>query len=155
MKQSLRFIESLENYTWKVITRLSPTLPWLWVGLVVMVISASLITAKSSLAGTNGRVEAAVVAASVGDYDVAQSLWEKQIPVERGAEDMIYPDRVIEREIAKYQELLAKYPGHRDIYLVLSQLHSQIGESEQAKDYLEMARELDPNNLMLKPEFRN
>lgn len=146
MKQSLRFFESLENYTWKLITRLSPTFPWLWVGLVVLVISASLITAKSSLVGASGSIEAAVVAASVGDYDVAQSLWEKQIPVERGAEDKIYPDRVIEREITKYQELLTKYPGHRDIYLVLAQLYAQIGESEQTRVYLEMARELDPNN---------
>ncbi len=146
MKQSLRFFESLENYTWKVITRFSPTLPWIGVGLVVMVISASLITSKSSLAGAGGRVEAAVVAASVGDYDVAQSLWEKQIPVERESEDMIFPKRVVEREITKYQELLAKYPGHRDIYLVLAQLYVQIGEREQAQDYLEMARELDPNN---------
>jgi tetratricopeptide (TPR) repeat protein len=146
MKQSLRFFESLENYTWKVVMRFSPTLPWIGVGLVVMVISTSLFTAKSSLAGTSGRVEAAVVASSVGDYDVAQSLWEKQLPTESGEEDLIYPKRAVEREITKYQELLAKYPGHRDIYLVLAQLYVQIGEREQAQDYLEMARELDPNN---------
>ncbi len=146
MKRAVGFWISLENYTWKVIVRSSPTLPWLWVGLVFLVISTSLITSKRSLAGAEGRVEAAVVAASVGDYDVAQSLWEKQIPEERLAEDMIYPERVVEREITKYQELLAKYPGHRDIYLVLSQLYSQIGESEQAQSYLEMVRELDPNN---------
>ncbi len=146
MKRAVGFWISLENYTWKVITRLSPTLPWLGVGLVVLVISTSLITSKSSLAGASGRIEAAVVAASVGDYDVSQSLWEKQLPTESGVEDMIYPKRVVEREIAKYQELLAKYPGHRDIYLTLSRIYGQIGDIEQTKSYLEMARELDPNN---------
>lgn len=155
MKKEQGFWRDLESYTWKIIGRLSPTLPWLGIGIIVLAITASAFELKASIVGTSGLADAAERAAAVGDYALARSLYEKQYKQEDDeqimgvgseVEELIFPEREVEREIAQYQELLTKYPGHRDICLVLAQLYVQIGEKEQAQDYLEMAKELDPNN---------
>ena len=155
MKKEQSFWQDLESYTWKIIARLSPALPWLGIGVIVLAIATSVLGLKTSLVGARGLVDAAVRAAKAGDYELARDLYEKQYKQEvseqvRGigseVEELIFPEREVEREIAKYQELLTKYPGHRDIYLVLAQLYDQIGEREQAQEYTELARELDPNN---------
>lgn len=154
MKESPGFWLSLESYTWKIIERVSPTLPWLGVGIFALIITMSTYDAKASLVSASGLVEAALRAAYVGDYAIAQDLWERQmikeeasvLGVESELEDRVYPERVVEREIEKYEGLLTKYPGHRDIYLTLANLYGQIDKSEQSEQYLELARELDPNN---------
>lgn len=151
MKKQVGFWGSFENYTWKVAERVSPALLYFVAGLILLVIGSSLVSGSASLAGARGLREASIRAARVGDYTKAQALWRSQ--QENGStsevEDIIFPHRVIEREIAKYEEMLVKYPGHRDIYLVLAKLYNQIGESEQATNYLELARELDPNNVLV------
>lgn len=51
----------------------------------------------------------------------------------------------IESEIAAWEKLLEKYPGHRDLYLNLAVLNWQISNEEKAKEHLKKAKELDPN----------
>lgn len=54
-------------------------------------------------------------------------------------------EKRIENKIAQWEEILEKYPGYRDAYLRLAVLNWQINNSEKAKEYLEKAKELDPN----------
>lgn len=151
MKKDVGFWGSFENYTWKLIERASPSLPYFVVGLMFLTIGSSIVSSKASLVGARDLREASIRAARAGDYASAQAMWSDQLETEPvgEVEDIVFPYLVIEREIAKYEEMLERYPGHRDIYLVLSKLHNQIGESEQATTYLELARELDPNNEMV------
>ncbi len=151
MKKHIGFWGSFENYTWKVVKRASPALPYFVAGLMLLVIGSSIASSKASLAGAGDLREASIRAARVGDYSKAQAMWSDQLETEPVGEleDIVFPHRVIEREIAKYEEMLERYPGHRDIYLVLAKLYNQIGESKQATTYLELARELDPNNETL------
>ena len=164
MKKQVGFWSSFENYTWKVGKRVSPALPYFAAGLMFLMIGSSIVSSKASLAGVHDLREASIRAARVGDYAKAQALWNDQSTITNNQtvlgnkseeEDLVFPHSVIEREIAKNEEMLEKYPGHRDIYLVLSKLYSQIGESEQATTYLELARELDPNNEKIKSQITN
>lgn len=156
MKKVVGFWGSFENYVWKVVMRASPTLPYFAAGLMLLVIGASTVSGKSSLAGARDLREASVKAARVGDYAKAQALWNNQAVLgNEGEEELVFPQRVVEREIAKYEEMLKRYPGHRDIYLAIAKLYDQIGESQLAKKYVELARELDPNNPMIKSQVRN
>lgn len=50
----------------------------------------------------------------------------------------------IEKEINQWEEILKKYPGHRDLYLRLAILNWQIKNDEKAKENLKKAKELDP-----------
>ena len=159
MKKQIGFFGSFENYTWKVVKRVSPALPYFAAGLVFFVIGSSIVSGKVSLAGARDLREASIRAARAGDYAKAQALWNVHqlqmtndqlgMGLESELEDIVFPQSVIEREIVKFEEMLERYPGHRDIYLVLSKLHNQIGQSEQATTSLELARELDPNNFVL------
>lgn len=159
------FWASLESYTWKVIGRVAPTLPYFGIGLMVSVMGASLLSAKTSVAGAYDLREASVRAARAGDYTTAQSLYnlhkslipnsQNVLGAESEVEDLIFPKRVVEREIQKYEVLLQEYPGHRDIYLVLAKLYAQIEISEESQKYYELARELDPNNATLKSQITN
>lgn len=155
MKRELSFWHDLESYTWKISARLSPALPWLGTGIVLFAITISMFGLKESMVGAHGLVDGAMRAAKVGDYVLARRLYEKQYTQEdseqvRGvrseAEELIFPERQVEREIARYEDLLNQYPGHRDIYLALAQLYSQIKRTQQAELYYNLARELDPNN---------
>ena len=122
MKKQVGFFGSFENYTWKVVKRASPSLPYFVAGFILLVIGSSIVSSKASLAGARDLREASIRAARVGDYTKAQAMWSDQL--EKGTisevEDIVFPYLVIEREIAKYEEMLERYPGHRDIYLVLS-----------------------------------
>lgn len=138
--------------------RVSASLPYLGTLVIGIMILSSLITHKASVAGTSSLREASVKAARVGDYDSAQKLYEKcqvsrcqdrVLGVMSEVEDLVFPMRPVQREIERYAELLTKYPGHRDIYLVLSKLYAQINMSAEAQRYHELARELDPNNEMV------
>lgn len=164
MKKRGGFWLSLESYTWEVVGRVAPTLPYFGVGIMVLVMGASIMSAKTSLAGAYDLREASIKAARVGDYAKAQALWNHQLTITNDQrvlgnmseeEDLVFPEIVVEREIEKYEELLKKHPGHRDLYLVLANLYGQIDEAEKAQDYYELARELDPNNATLKSLITN
>jgi tetratricopeptide (TPR) repeat protein len=58
---------------------------------------------------------------------------------------MIGPETRIEVEIAGWQVLVEEAPS-REGYEKLADLERQLGNDEQASRYLEMAREIDPNN---------
>ena len=59
----------------------------------------------------------------------------------------------IENEVIKWEEVLTKYPGYRDVYLRLAALNWKINNEEKAKEYLEKAKDLDPNSKIIK-EFK-
>lgn len=158
MKRVQSFWRDLENYTWKIIGRVSPALPWLGIALVLLTVIVSIRTSRTSLVGIRGLREAALHAARAGDYELAQHLWENRslgendrlvLGVESELEDLVYPERVVEREITRYETLLLKYPGHRDIYLWLAELNTQVGRIEKAQEFFDLAKELDPNNPVL------
>ena len=52
----------------------------------------------------------------------------------------------IEKEIQQWEQTLAKYPGHRDILIRLAFLNWQIKNDDQAQEYLQKAKHLDPNS---------
>lgn len=158
MKREASFLLSLESYTWKIIERVSASLPFLGTLVVGIMMLSSLITHKASVVGTSSLREASVKAALVGDYDAAQKLYEKcqvtqcqdrVLGVMSEVEDLVFPMQPVQREIERYTELLVKYPGHRDIYLVLAKLYTQVNMSAEAQRYYDLARELDPNNQMV------
>ena len=100
------------------------------------------------------------MAVEKGDYGLAQKLLTQEqtnkltINEVLGAgtelEELVYPERRIEHEIERQEELLAKYPGSRDILVALARLYREIGQEEQAQGYWEQARVLDPNNEIFK-----
>jgi len=56
----------------------------------------------------------------------------------------------IEGEILRWEEILEKYPGYRDVYLRLAVLNWQINNDEKAKENLQKAKDIDPNFEMTK-----
>lgn len=107
--------------------------------------------------------EAIRVAVSAGDYGAAQVLYEQcqvtrcngaldnVLGVESELEELVYPERVVEREIARYEGLNTTYPGHRDILVTLASLYGQLGQVEKQEYFLEEVRKLDPNNVIFRP----
>ncbi len=160
MKRKYSFWVDLERYTWKKLQVLSPALPMAGSGLIVVVIIASVLNANSSVVGARDPRELVERAARVGDYESAREMLNvlksqmTNSQMKQGSESelerLVYPERVIEREIEKYEDLLLTYPGNLEIYLTLSQLHAEIGNDERAAEYRENARILDPNNEIFK-----
>lgn len=150
MKKAEGFWRGLEKYTWKLVGR-SP-LPWAWVGVgaacSIIVISWSY--GGQTVVGARDIREVVERAAGRGDYDLARGLYEagdeKVLGAESEIEDKIYPERIVERRISEIEEKLKKYPGNREIYLILADLYGQVGNQELASEYREKARILDPNN---------
>ncbi len=145
MKKVDGFWGSLEQYTWKVVERSPLPQHWQWmaVGIVLVVFVGSAVGAKSSVAGAT-RLEAVVEkAARLGDYQLAQELWNEPMS---GLEDLVYPERKVERWIVELEAKLEQYPGNRQIYLTLADLYKQLGNSEKSDEYREKARILDPND---------
>jgi len=160
MKKVKGFWESLEAYLVKVIERsplpamlriaLQAGLPrywrWMAVGIVLVVIASSTVSAKNSAVGfttIQGLVERS---ARLGDYATARDLYTHYTkePLSQ-FEDLVYPERKVERRIVELEDKLLEYPVNRQIYLGLVQLYTQIGNSEKAEEYRERARILDPN----------
>lgn len=56
----------------------------------------------------------------------------------------------IEEKLLFYKELHKKQPTHRDVLLNLAILEHEIGNEVLASQYLEQARQLDPNNPVFK-----
>jgi tetratricopeptide (TPR) repeat protein len=122
--------------------------------IVVVVMATSAWSQSRSVASARSVRDVVVVAGRVGDYATARKVWgsrldsieDRVLGAEVEIEELIYPERVIEREIERYLVLLERYPGHRDVYLVLARLYQEIGEVEKGEYYWEQARILDPNN---------
>lgn len=151
-----RFLTSLSGYMWTRFNDLPVN--WWYVGTVVVVLTMlmSLVNRNNSMVGVTSTREAIERAAKAGDYELAQDLYEqcqvtqchdsRVLGAESELEDLVYPERRIEREIVRYEELNTKYPGSRAILITLYELYKQVGEEEKAKIFWEQARILDPNN---------
>lgn len=59
-------------------------------------------------------------------------------------------DKKIYEEIIFWNDIVKKYPNYRDGYLKLSTLFWKVRLDDQAKYYLEKAKEIDPNNDKVK-----
>lgn len=143
MKRKESFWNNLEKYGWSVVRR-SP-LPWAWigVGIVLSIMVISLVYGGQSVVGARNIEQVIGVAARQGDYQTAQKYWSESMGE---IEDIVYPERKVERRIAELEQKLDEYPGNRQIYLALGELYGELGNSERAEEYREKARILDPNN---------
>lgn len=156
MKQRASFWRSIERYGWRAIERIAPLLPALVITTIVLTMIVSFTSQKTSVASLHSLTEVVEKAARIGDYALAQKLdrevkgltTNEVLGVNSELEDLIYPERLVLREIERYKQLLALYPGHRDIYLTLAELYEQVSEYEAANEYWELARTLDPNNII-------
>lgn len=156
MKSELNFWRSLEEYSWKVMGRSPLPWPWVGVGVVAIVLCLSLLNVKNSMIGVRDVDEAIELAAKRGDYKVARMLFDSStntasetvvLGVKTELEDIVYPERIVEKQIIELENKLEKYPGNREIYHSLSTLYAQVGKQETANAYQEMARVLDPNKV--------
>lgn len=120
-----------------------------------MVLAASWGNVKNSTVGARGMGEVIERAASLGDYELAEKLYKSAagnvLGAESELEDVIYPEKVVERRIGELEEKLVQYLGNREIYLAIADLYEQLGEAEKSGEYREKARVLDPNNSIFQP----
>lgn len=156
VKKKDNFWEGLEKYGWRLVGR-SP-LPWRWVGIgvVLSMIGMSLINVKNSVAGANNEREVIELAARRGDYKLADTLYRQYsvsgieyrvLGAGSELEELVYPERVVERRAVELKTKLEDYPGNREIYLELATIYGQLGNGEESEEYREKARVLDPNNV--------
>lgn len=146
MKKGINFWLNLEAYSWAVIKRSKLSRSWreIVVGSIGMTLLVSVIGQRSSLSGARTVQEIVVKAGEAGDYQLARELYDDSMGE---LEDIVYPERKIERRIAELETALENYPSNREIYLSLGQLYGQLGQGENAERYLEKARILDPNQV--------
>jgi tetratricopeptide (TPR) repeat protein len=154
MKDEERFFTSLERYLRKMVARSALPRYWVWVasGGVIVVIEASVV-AKNGIVGARNIDEAVRIAARAGDYGMARGLIEQKnknieyrvLGANTELEDLVYPERKVERRVAELKDMLAKYPENKDIYTNLASLYFETGNNELAESYAEKARVLDPN----------
>lgn len=159
------FIDSLNNYTWKRLKTLPIKWGWVGVGIAASIIVISWSYSGQTMVGVRSEREAIEKAARLGDYKLAQELYEKchvsqchdgkVLGADSELEELVYPERKVEKEITKYEELNVKYPENRDILLMLSQLYNEIGNVEKSTEYREEARVLDPNSEIFKEMYTN
>lgn len=62
----------------------------------------------------------------------------------------INSEEKIHEEILSWKSVVEKFPNYRDAYLKLAALFWKVRLDDQAKFYLEKAKELDPNNETVK-----
>lgn len=156
MKRDNHFWSSLEEYS-RVVAKRSP-LPssWIVTGVAALIIVASIFGVKASFASITTYSDAALRAASLGDYPSAKKFFnastkmlsnDSVLGVKSELEDKIYPENIVEKKIIELEEKMTIYPGNREIFIELSALHAQLGNQEIADEYREKARILDPNNI--------
>lgn len=156
MKSEDGFFDNLGRYGLRVLERSRLPLYWRWIaiGLICIAMATSWSARDISVAGEIRVDEIAVKAASVGDYEAARKLLNQYAdePAARQGgslnhlEELVYPERKVERKIAELEARLVEYPGNRQIYLLLADSYDQIDHSEKSSEYLEKARVLDPND---------
>lgn len=155
MKSEERFFTSLEKYVRIVVGRSPLPKYWAWmVSGVALVVMGTSLAAQNGIVGARSTEEAVRIAAGRGDYTTAEAMWNNQAPNSNNQkvlgtntqlEDMVYPERKVERRIAELTLMLEKYPDNKDVYTNLAQLYFEIGNEGQATEYAEKARVLDPN----------
>jgi len=126
---------------------------WIWVGVGVAgaALGASITNVKNSVVGMTSVREVVEKAARVGDYELAQKLYQvsgiknQVLGAETELEDLVYPEEKLAREISRWEEALATYPGNREIMRGLAVLYEQVGEQDRAGELREQVRKLDPN----------
>lgn len=69
---------------------------------------------------------------------------------ERRVEGLWQERRQIEAEAQRLVELSKEYPDYRDLLYRLAVLEWELGNEEEARETLQEARRLDPNNPVLK-----
>ena len=97
------------------------------------------------MAGVSDLSEATALSAKLGDYELAQKLFDRGEVL--GLEDKVFPEKMVVNKIAELEQKLEEYPGNRIIFLSLAELHEQLGNQEVASEYREKARVLDPNEV--------
>ena len=159
MKNELNFWSSLEIYLRKIVGR-SP-IPYTYIGvlIVLLVLVTSVFNVKNSVVGLDSLGQVIIKSAKSGDYTLAEELFKKLevgqsgnniLGSESELEDVVYPEKIVERRIFQLENKLVEYPGNREIYLELAGLYGQLGHEEQSNEYREKARILDPNNDITK-----
>lgn len=149
MKTDSGFLAGIEDYTWKLAKRSPLPYPYLVVGMAMVVLALSAF--GKNINSAISMDTAIKMSTSYGDYSLAEKLLKESpnslvLGANSEIDDLVYPERVVERKIEELENSLEKYPGNREIYLQLAGLNEQIGKSEQAQQYSEMARVLDPNS---------
>lgn len=163
--QKPRFWRELERYVYLRVQRIPIDWRWVGVGLVVTAGTTSILSGYFNSPTLYASREAIIQeAASKGDYTLADKLYQENnelrivnnvLGVNAELEDLVYPERKLQREIEEGEERLAKYPSHRDILLTLTLLFRHAGEVERAQEYYEQAQILDPNSEIVKEVGRN
>lgn len=143
MKRKESFWNSLEKYGWSVVRRSPLPYTWIAVGLIGIVVVTSWLNHENSVVGARNIEQMVEIAARQGDYQTAQKYWGESM---REIEDIVYPERKVEKRIMDLEQKLDEYPGNRQIYLGLADLYKQLGNSEKSDEYREKARVLSPNN---------
>lgn len=158
IKPELSFGASLEKYTFKRLSAIPIKWQWIGIGLTTMVIGASIAAGYYSPSPLSSNEEEIIrMASGKGDYALAQKIYEsprlkeKVLGARSELEDLVYPERQLDRELIEKETLNEKYPNNRDILLNLSQIYEMLGDKERAEFVRESARILDPNN----PVFSN
>ena len=161
MKRRMNFWQSLERYGWKVVRRSPLSYAWMGIGGVLLVVVISWSYSSQTVVAAKNITEIIEMAAEQGDYETAKRLFEERIenlPAQAGIEyrvlgadteleDKVYPERIAEKRIAELELKLEQYPSSREMFVMLGNLYDQLGNKEMARQYLEMARVLDPNNV--------
>lgn len=148
MKKNGGFFESFEKYGWSVVGRSPLPRYWRWVGVgvILSIIVISWSYSGQTVVGARDIGEVIEKAARLGDYEKARELLNHYTnePLDH-LEDIVYPERKVERRIAELEAKLEQYPGNRQIYLGLAELYGQLGNREKTDEYREKARVLDPS----------
>ena len=63
---------------------------------------------------------------------------------------IVFPEETVREEIAELEATLEDQPGYRDLLLRLAVLYWQVYDEPQSQAYFEEARNLDPNNEIVK-----
>lgn len=96
-------------------------------------------------------MELAVRAAEEQDYPLAQSLYSEAqaggpiLGADLDAEKIIFPEFKLEKDIEAIQAQASILPS-RTLYLKLAVLEWRLNQVGKAQGYLDLARELDPND---------
>ncbi len=63
------------------------------------------------------------------------------------------PDKTqLNEDLQSWLKLYKLQPTHRDVLLNIANLYSQLGDQEQANNYVQQARQVDPNYALIPAE---